>query len=446
MECNKNDKLYTSCEHYSSSDPQLYKFIKQEEKRQQDTVELIASENITSSEVLECLGSCLTNKYSEGLPGKRYYGGNEYIDEIENLAINRALEAFRLSPEEWGCNVQSYSGSIANIAAYNAILKPLDLIMGLDLASGGHLSHGFFTPKRRVSFSSVLYQSIPYGLDNKGYIDYDTLVENVKKTPPKLIICGASAYPRDYDYIRFREIANSCGAYLMSDISHVSGLIATQQHNNPFPYCDIVTTTTHKTLRGPRSAMIFGRKHLMQAINDSVFPGVQGGPHQHQIAGVATQLREVMTPEFKKYIQQVKKNTQALAERMQKLGYTLVSGGSDNHLILVDLKPQGITGSKVEWLADQFQYTLNKNNVVGDTSAASPGGIRIGTPAMTTRGYLEKDFQQVADTLHSIIQLSIEIQKQVQEDTQSKKVKLVDFQKQFHQNEATYKSKMLSVQ
>jgi glycine hydroxymethyltransferase len=393
-----------------SVDTELAYLIRKEGKRQFEGIELIASENFTSDAVLECLGSCLTNKYSEGLPGRRYYGGNQIIDKIENLCIDRALKAFRLDNEKWGVNVQPYSGSVANLAAYNALLKPGDRIMGLDLPSGGHLTHGFYTANRKVSVSSVYYQSLPYEIDETGYINYDQLDRDAKLFKPNLIICGASAYPRDYDYKRFRQIAETVGAYLMGDISHISGLVVTGEHADPFEYCDVVTTTTHKTLRGPRSAMIFGKKELMKQINESVFPGLQGGPHQHQIAGVATQLREVQTPEFKKYIQQVKSNAKAMAQTLTDLGYKLSSGGTDNHLLLVDLRDKGLTGSKVEWLCDQIGVTLNKNSVYGDKSALVPGGIRIGTPAMTTKGYMEEDFIKVAHMIDKIVRLGLEIQ------------------------------------
>ena len=360
-------------------DPTLYNYIQLEKNRQENCIELIASENLTSPQVMECLGSCLTNKYSEGLPGKRYYGGNEYIDKIENLCIQRALTAFGLDPEKWGVNVQAYSGSVANLAVYNALLQPHDRIMGLDLASGGHLTHGFYTAKRRVSVSSIYYESLPYKIGEDGYIDYDELEKMALLYKPKLIICGASAYPRNFDYERFRKIADQTGAYLMADIAHISGLVATGFLKSPFSYCDIVTTTTHKTLRGPRSALIFARGDLINRVNSSVFPGLQGGPHQHQIAGVATQLLEVSTPEFKEYIRNVIVNAKTLAEYLKDLGYKLSSGGTDNHLILVDLRDKGISGSKVERLCEIVGITINKNSVFGDKSALVPVGIRLGT-------------------------------------------------------------------
>ena len=370
-------------------DPKIYQLIQKEYQRQKRGLELIASENFTSKAVMECIGSVLTNKYSEGLPRARYYGGCEVVDEIETLCQQRALEAFRLSPEEWGVNVQPYSGSPANLAVYNALLEPHDRIMGLDLPSGGHLTHGFYTDKKKISATSVFYESLPYQIKEDGYIDYDKLEEYAKAFKPKLIICGASAYPRDFDYARFRKIANLNNSYLLADMAHISGLVATQEMENPFLFCDVVTSTTHKTLRGPRSGMIFFKKELENQINFSVFPMLQGGPHQHQIAGLATQFLEVQTPEFKKYIQQVKSNAKVLAKYLVEQGYTLATDGTDNHIVLVNLNPLGITGSKIEKVTERVDISLNKNAVFGDKSAISPGGIRLGTAALTTRGLRE---------------------------------------------------------
>lgn len=398
-------------------DPELFNILQNEKKRQLEGIELIASENFTSDAVLECLGSIFTNKYSEGLPGKRYYGGNEYIDELENLCISRALETFNLSTEKWGCNVQPYSGSVANLAVYLGLLNPHDKIMGLDLASGGHLTHGFFSKKKKITASSTYYESFPYKVNEYGFIDYVKLEELADIVKPKLIICGASAYSRDFDYETFRRIANKHGAYLMGDIAHISGFVATGEMNNPFDFCDIVTTTTHKTLRGPRAAMIFFKKELELKINDAVFPGLQGGPHQNQIAAIACQLKEVNTPEFKKYIQQVKKNSQHLSDFLIEKDYKIVTGGTDNHLILIDLKNKNISGSRAEKILEYAHVYVNKNTVPGDNSALNPSGIRIGTPAMTTRGLIVNDMKMIVEFINNILLIGIEIQETFQPKT-----------------------------
>ena len=379
---------------------------------------------------MECLGSCLTNKYSEGYPGHRYYGGNEYIDQIELLCQKRALEAYHLDPEKWGVNVQPYSGSPANLAVYTALLRPGSRIMGLDLPSGGHLTHGYYTynPKtgvrKALSGSSIFFETLPYHVNAEtGLIDYDELEKLANIYKPDLIVAGFSAYPRDVDYPRFRKIADSCGALLMMDMAHISGLVATGEAANPFEYCDIVTTTTHKSLRGPRAGMIFFRKderEFEKKINDGVFPGLQGGPHDHQIAAIATQLKEVATPEFKEYCIQIKKNAKALAEAMMAKGYKLCTDGTDNHLILWDVRPLGLTGSKIEKVCDLINISLNKNTVHGDRSAQSPGGVRIGTPALTTRGLKEADFAKIADFLERVVKISLDVQAKAGK-------KLVDF-------------------
>ena len=391
-------------------DLELYTLIEDEKHRQQFGIELIASENFTSQAVLDCLGSVLTNKYSEGIPGKRYYGGNEVIDKIENLCIQRALKAYNLDPTKWGCNVQPYSGSVANLAVYLGLLRPHDRIMGLDLPSGGHLTHGFMTSKKRISGTSVYYESVPYIVNKDGWIDYDELEKLAEVVKPRLIICGASAYSRDFDYERFSKIAKKHEAYLMADIAHISGFVATEEMNSPFEYCDIVTTTTHKSLRGPRAGIIFFRREFEQQINEAVFPGLQGGPHENQIAAVATQLKEVQTIEFKDYIKQVRLNSQELAKALQKLEYNIVTNGTDNHLFLVDLRNKGISGGKVEKILEFVNISVNKNTIPGDVSALNPSGIRIGTPAVTTRGLKENDMIYLADILDRTIKVGVIIQ------------------------------------
>jgi glycine hydroxymethyltransferase len=391
-------------------DPELAELISAEKHRQQFGIELIASENFTSQAVLDCLGSVLTNKYSEGLPGKRYYGGNEVIDKIENLCIERALKAYGLDPKIWGCNVQPYSGSVANLAVYLGLLKPHDRIMGLDLPSGGHLTHGFMTAKKRISGTSVYYESIPYRVDESGWIDYEGMEKLADIVKPRLIICGASAYSRDFDYERFHRVAKKHDAYLMADIAHISGFVATGEMHSPFEHCDIVTTTTHKSLRGPRAGIIFFRRELEQQINEAVFPGLQGGPHENQIAAVATQLREVQTPDFKEYIKDIHRNAFRLARELANLDFKIVTGGTDNHLMLVDLRNKGLTGGRAEKILEYVNISVNKNTIPGDVSALNPNGIRIGTPAITTRGLKETDMIYLANIINRVVNIGIKIQ------------------------------------
>ena len=393
------------------SDPIIHKLCTAEKKRQNSCIELIASENFTSRPVLECLGSVFTNKYSEGYPGNRYYGGNEIVDELENVCKARALEAFDLEPEEWECNVQPYSGSPANFAVYTALLNPHDRIMGLDLPSGGHLTHGFYNAKgSKVSATSKFFESLPYKVDEKtGYIDYDDLYEKVILYRPKLIICGGSAYPREWDYNKFRIIANQANAILMCDMAHISGLVAAKEAVSPFEYSDIVTTTTHKSLRGPRSGIIFSRKEYSKKINAAVFPGLQGGPHNHQIAALAVALNQVKTPEFREYASQVKKNANILAEYLMHKGYKLSSNGTDNHLFLLDLRPLNLRGHTVQTVCDYCNITLNKNSLPGDKSAMYPGGIRIGSCAMTTRGLKEVHFEIIGLFIDKAINISLKL-------------------------------------
>lgn len=391
-------------------DPEISTYIQEEFNRQKDSIELIASENVTSKPVLECLGSVLTNKYSEGYPGKRYYGGNEVIDKIENLCKERALEAFNLDKEVWSVNVQPYSGSPANFALYTAVLNPHDRIMGLNLPSGGHLTHGFYTKNRSISATSTYFESLSYDINDEGYIDYDELEKSARRFCPKLIIAGYSAYSRDLDYKRFREIADINNSYLLCDMAHFNGFVATGLLNNPFEYCDFVTTTTHKTLGGPRAGMIFCKKEYETRVNDAVFPGLQGGPHEHQIGALATQLKYVKTDEYKEYIIQVLKNSRELAKHLIKFGFTILTGGTDNHILLIDLTNKGLSGNKVEKLCEIVNISLNKNAVKGDKSALNPNGIRIGTPAITTRGMKEKDMIMIAGFLDIVVKKGLEIQ------------------------------------
>ena len=401
----------------AEADPEVAGIIEDETWRQFSGLELIASENLTSLAVMEANGSILTNKYSEGLPGHRYYGGNEHIDRLENLCRDRALQAFSLDPATWGVNVQPYSGSTANFAAFTAVLQPQDRVMGLGLPDGGHLTHGYYTAKKKITASSIYFQSFPYQVDPKtGYIDYERLAINANLFKPRMIICGGSAYPRDWDYAKLAEIAKKQGALLMCDIAHISGLVAAKVQNNPFEYCDLVTSTTHKSLRGARSGLIFFNRKTIEGaddkINNAVFPACQGGPHNHTIAAVATALKQVLDPSFRTYAEQIIKNSKALAAKLVGYGYKLQTDGSENHLILWDLRPLGLTGSKVEKICDLCHITLNKNAVAGDTSALVPGGIRVGTSALTSRSMVEKDMETVADFLKRAIDIALQLQKE----------------------------------
>jgi len=411
----------------SDLDPEMAEIIANEKIRQRDSITLIPSENFTSKAVLQALGSVMQNKYSEGYPGARYYGGNEFIDQSESLCQRRALEAFNLDPELWGVNVQTLSGSPANFAVYTAVLNPHERMMALDLPHGGHLSHGYQTPTKKISAVSTYFECFPYRLNEEtGLIDYDALEKTAKQYRPKLLISGASAYSRHIDYARLRKIADSTNSLFMMDMAHISGLVASGVLPSPFEYSDIVTTTTHKSLRGPRGAMIFYRKgvrsvnkkgkeimyDLEQKINHAVFPGHQGGPHNHTISALSVALAQAKTPEFRQYQEQVVANCSALADAFASQGFEMVSGGTDNHLLLVDLRPQGINGAKAELVLERCNIALNKNTVPGDVSAMNPGGIRVGTPAMTSRGYEAKDFQRVAGYIAQGVEIATAIQTQ----------------------------------
>jgi len=377
-------------------DPEIFDAIKNEEKRQKYTVELIASENFVSPEVLEAQGSVLTNKYAEGYPGKKYYGGCKYIDIIENLAIDRAKKIFKAEH----ANVQPHSGSQANMAVYFSVLEVGDTILAMNLSHGGHLTHG--SP---VNFSGRFFNIIPYGVDqDTGRIDYDNLRDLAIKNKPKLIVAGASAYPREIDFSAFRSIADEAGAYLMADIAHIAGLIIADLHQSALPYCHFVTTTTHKTLRGPRGGLILCKEEHGRGIDKTIFPGIQGGPLMHVIAAKAVCFQQAMTPEFMKYQKQIIKNATTLADRLIELGYNLVSGGTDNHLMLVDLRNKGITGKQAEKALEEAGITVNKNMVPFDPQKPwVASGIRIGTPAVTTRGMKEKDMGIIAQMINKVL-------------------------------------------
>lgn len=377
-------------EHLKNQDFELFTLIEEEEARQEHNIELIASENFTSKAVMEAMGTALTNKYAEGYPGKRYYGGCHVVDKVETLAIERMKKLFGAEH----ANVQPHSGSQANMAVYMAVLEPGDKILGMDLSHGGHLTHG--SP---VNFSGKLYEFISYGVEkDTETIDYDVLREIAHRELPKMIVAGASAYPRAIDFERIAGIAEEVGAYFMVDMAHIAGLVAAGLHDTPVPFADFVTTTTHKTLRGPRGGAILCKEKHAKAVDKSVFPGMQGGPLEHVIAAKAVCFKEAMEEDFRIYMQQVLKNTKALAEALESRGYRLVSGGTDNHLILVDLTNQEITGKDAEKLLDSIGITTNKNTIPFETrSPFVTSGIRIGTAAVTTRGFNEEDMGKIAE-------------------------------------------------
>lgn len=373
-------------------DEEIYNAIQKEHKRQNQKIELIASENFTSKAVMEAMGSVFTNKYAEGYPGKRYYGGCENVDIAEDLARERAKKIFGAEH----VNVQPHSGATANMAVYFSVLSEGDTVLGMNLSHGGHLTHG--SP---VNFSGKMYNIVPYGVDKNGYIDYEELEKIALESKPKMIVAGASAYPRKIDFAKFKEIADKVGAYLMVDMAHIAGLVAAGLHQNPVPYADFVTTTTHKTLRGPRGGMILCKEKYAKDIDKSVFPGVQGGPLMHVIAGKAVCFKEALTDEFKEYQNQIIKNAKVLAEELVNKGFNLVSGGTDNHLILVDLTNKNITGKEAEKRLDEVGITVNKNAIPYDTEKPNiTSGIRIGTPAMTTRGMKEEEMKEIASLIN----------------------------------------------
>lgn len=381
---------YDSISKVAETDKEVADAMALELKRQRENIELIASENLVSPQVMAAMGSVLTNKYAEGLPAKRYYGGCQYVDIVEEIAIKRACEVF-------GCkfaNVQPHSGAQANTAVYLALLKPGDTVMGMSLDNGGHLTHG--SP---ANISGKYFNFIPYGVDDNGYIDLAAFAKQVNKVKPKLVVAGASAYPREIDFEEMANIAHANGAMFMVDMAHIAGLVAAGLHKSPFPYADVVTTTTHKTLRGPRGGLILcDNPYLAKKLNSAVFPGTQGGPLMHVIAGKAVCFGEALKPEFKEYQQKVIDNAQALAKGLVSRGLNLVSGGTDNHLCLLDLRGTGVTGKELEARLDDVHITLNKNTVPNEPlSPFVTSGVRIGTPAATTRGLNEEDFDKIAE-------------------------------------------------
>lgn len=390
------------------NDRELGDLVTEEEKRQEETLDLIPSENVVSQSVLRALGSRLMNKYSEGYPGKRYYAGNAIVDKIELLAQRRARKVFRL-PGRWHVNVQPYSGSPANMAVYYGLLEPGDTIMGMSLPFGGHLTHGW-----KVNFSSRFYRSVQYTVTRNGRIDYESVAKLARREKPRLIVAGATAYPRFFDFEKFSHIARDVGAYFMADIAHVAGLIVAGVHPSPFPYADVVTTTTHKTLRGPRGAIIFANKEskvaarhnldIASAIDRAVFPALQGGPHDNQTAAIAAALGEALRPTFKTYGRQVVENATALARALKKRKFRLVSGGTDNHMILVDLTNVKVSGREAQDRLEAAGIITNRNAIPYDTrSPFDPSGIRIGTPAITSRGLAPRDMSRVADWISRVV-------------------------------------------
>jgi len=390
-------------------DKKIEELILLETTRQRETLNLIASENLASHEVRSVVGSVLSNKYSEGYPGKRYYPGNKYYDDIEDIAKDRALELFKLERDKWSVNVQPYSGSPANIAIYLALANPGEAIMGMSLASGGHLTHG-----HKVSASGKIWNAVQYGVDKvSGLIDYEEVERLAKKEKPKIIISGFTAYPRETDFKKFGEIAKSVGAYHLTDISHIAGLIAGEVHPSPFPYADVVMTTTHKSLRGPKGAVIFSRNDISEKIDKAVFPGVQGGPHNNATAAKAVAFFEALQPEFKNYAKQIVKNAKALADELKNKGCTLITDGTDTHLILMDVRDFSVDGKEAEERLEKIGIVANRNSIPGDTSPLKPSGIRFGTPALTTRGMKEDEMKEIAGLICDALNKKSEVESSV---------------------------------
>ncbi|KAK1934866.1 putative serine hydroxymethyltransferase [Babesia divergens] len=392
------------------ADPEIYELIQEERQRQRDSIDLIASENLVSKGVLEALGSVFTNKYSEGYPGRRYYGGCDVVDKVELLCQKRLLAAFNLDKDEWGVNVQPLSGTPANMEVYMGLLSPHDKIMGLRLSSGGHLTHGFHAGQKKISASAHFYTPLLYDVDKQtGLLDYDKIEELARSYSPKLIVAGASCYTRYWDYKRCREIADKVGAYLMADIAHIAGLVAGGEHPSPFEYCHVVTSTTHKTLKGPRAGIIFFNKKLDPTIEDkintAVFPTMQGGPHNNNIAALAVQLKTVMSPEWKVYARRIIDNARALAHECETRGFDVVTGGTDNHTVIINLKPFAVNGNKAEHIANGVHITVSKSTVPGDVSAMNPSGLRLGTAAITARGAQPEDMAFIAEGLLDVVKI-----------------------------------------
>lgn len=379
--------------------PGLYRMLAREQDRQRTTLDFIASENIVSEAVLEALATEFTNKYAEGLPGKRYYHGNEHVDVMEDAVKELACKVFKVSPRSWSVNVQPYSGSTANLAAYHALLKKGDSVLAMRLDHGGHLTHG-----HTASITGKMWDFMHYGVDHDGYLDYNEIARLARKLKPKLIVCGGSAYARTIDFKKFHAIAKAVDAYLMADISHIAGLIVAGVHPSPFPYADVVTTTTHKTLRGPRGALIISKKDIADDIDKAVFPGVQGGPHLNTIFAIGVALEEAKGAAFKRYNKQVVKNAAALARELQRCGFTLVADGTDNHLLLVDLTPLKVTGKEAGQLLEDASIIVNKNVIPYDVRKPwDPSGIRLGTPSVTSRGMKEKEMRIVAECIRELL-------------------------------------------